>query len=146
MHRTLIPKIIEEAKPENMACLEHVMIDMVDCLKIVDHDMYKHVEHKLYRMVYGNHLSAELAHKWVSKMKNKDGTTGPHWTMEQTNAYAGTHDKNDWYAVMNMMYSDHYNPKFDTTTYVELARDWINDADVEEGKTLRYYMHVVCEE
>lgn len=146
MHRILIPKIIEEAKPENMECLEHVMIDMIDYLKVVDHDMYKHVEHKLYKMAYGNHLNKELAHKWVSKMKNKDGTTGPHWTYEQTSVYAGVHDKNDWYAIMNMIYSDHFSPKFDTNTYIELAKDWITDSDIEEGKALRYYTYVVCEE
>lgn len=120
--------------------------NMIDCLKILDHDMYKHVEYKLYKMVYGEHLSKELAHKWVSKMENKDGTRGAHWTMEQTDQYAGTHNKCDWYAVMNMIYSDYYSPKFDTATYIELAKDWINDADVEEGKTLRYFMHVVCDE
>lgn len=146
MHRILIPKIFEECKPENMECIQHTMIDMIDCLKLIDHDMYERVEHKLYKMVHGEHLSKELAHKWVSKMENKDGTHGAHWTMEQTDQYAGTHNKCDWYAVMNMVYSDYYNPKFDTTTYIELARDWINDSDVGEGKTLKYYLHVVCDE
>jgi hypothetical protein len=43
-----------------------------------------------------------------------------------------------------MVFSDYYNPKFDTNTYVELANDWIDDEDVGEGKTLKYYMYVVC--
>lgn len=146
MHKVLIPKIFEEAKPENMECIEHVMIDMIDCLKIMDHDMYERVEYKLYKMVYGEHLSKELACKWVSKMENKDGTHGEHWTIEQTSQYAGAYNKYDWYAVMNMMYSDHYNTKFDVNTYIELARDWLNDKDVGEGKTLDYYLHVVCKE
>lgn len=30
-------------------------------------------------------------------------------------------------------------------SYVELAKDWISDKDVGDGKTLKYYMCVVCE-
>ena len=76
-------------------------------------------------------------------MENKDGTKGQHWSVDQTSQYAGEFNKWDWYAVMNMMYSDYYNQKFDTNTYVELAKDWLNDKDVGYGKTLKYYMLVV---
>lgn len=145
MHRVLIPKIIENGKHEDMVCLEKIMIEMVDKLKLIDHDTYKSVEYKLYKMVYGEHLNKELAHKWVSKMKNKDGTLGGHWTYEQTVQYAGNYDKYDWYAILNMMYSDYYNPRFDVSTYVDLAKDWFSDKDAEEGKTLNYYLHVVCD-
>lgn len=146
MHRTLIPKIFEECKPENMACIQHTMIDMIDWLKLMDHASYKRVENKLYKMVYGEHLNEELAHKWVSCMKNKDGTEGQHWSIEQTTQYAGTHNKYDWYAVMNMIYSDFYNPKFDVATYVELAKDWIDDVDIGEGKTFKYYLYITNKE
>lgn len=146
MHRVLIPKIIEHGTPEDMRCLEHILTELIDNLRISDHAEYERIEYKLHKLVHGEHLSEELAHKWVSKMKNKDGTHGEHWTIEQTNQSAGTHCKYDWYAVLNMMYSDYYNPKFDMSTYVELARDWINDVDVGDGKTLKYYLHVVCHE
>ena len=146
MHRVLIPKIIKSENPEDMRCLETLMLAMIDKLYVLDHDEYLRVEHKLYKRVYGKHLNEELAHEWVSAMKNKDGTRGEHWTIEQTSQYAGQHNKYDWYAVLNMMYSDYYNPKFDTSTYIELARDWLSDPDVEEGKTLNYYRHVVKEE
>lgn len=146
MHKVLIPKIIDNGNHEDMVCLEHIMIDMIDTLKVTDYKKYKHIEHKLHKLVYGNHLSKELAQKWVSNMENKDGTIGPHWTYEQTNQYAGACDKNDWYAIMNMMYSDHYNSRFDIQTYIELAKDWFSDKDAEEDKTLNYYLYVVCEE
>ena len=146
MYRILIPKIVETGSADDMTCLEHIMVEMIDRLKAIDHDMYKHVEHKLYKMVHGEHLNKELAHKWVSKMENKDGTKGPHWSFEQTSQYAGNIDKYDWYAIMNMMYSDYCNSRFDTTTYVELAKDWFGDKDVDNGKTLNYYLHVVCDE
>ena len=77
-------------------------------------------------------------------MKNKDGTVGEHWSYEQTSTLAEKHNKCDFYAVLNMVYSDYYNPRFDTNTYVALARDWLDDKDVGEGKTLKYYMYVVC--
>lgn len=145
MHRILIPKIIAEGSHADMECLEHLMIKMIDELRITDHAEYEHIEHKLYKLVYGEHLNEELSHRWVSAMKNKDGTHGEHWTIEQTTQSAGAYCKYDWYAVLNMMYSDYYNPKFDLSTYIELAKDWINDSDVGEGKTLKYYLHVVCD-
>ncbi len=145
MHKILIPKIIESGTPEDMECLEEMMIKMIDHLKIIDHDMYENIEHKLYKLVYGSHLSKELAYKWVSKMENKDGTHGEHWSMEQTSQYAGSHDVNDWYAVLNMVYSDYYNPNFNTNTYIELAKDWLEDEDIEHNKLLKYYFYVVCD-
>jgi len=47
---------------------------------------------------------------------------------------------------MNMIYSDYYNPKFDTETYLMLTMDWLNDVDVGACKTLKYYMYVAMGE
>ena len=52
-------------------------------------------------------------------------------------------DPLDFYAAIHMMYSDYYQPKFDTDTYAVIVKDWLNDKDVGDGKTLKYYMHVV---
>ena len=52
------------------------------------------------------------AKAWTAKMENEDGTTGAHWTMEQTDAVAnitGVHVKPcTWWTAMNVMYSDYY--------------------------------------
>lgn len=60
-------------------------------------------------------------------MSNKDGTHGPHWSIEQTRQVQRERniaaDEWDFYAILNMMYSDYYNPKFDTGTYIDLAKD-----------------------
>lgn len=144
MHRKLIRDIIETKDDSIMRDLECMVIDMLDKLKVSNHDEYKEIEYKMYKLVHGEHLDKELAHKWVSSMTNKDGTKGEHWTMEQTNPYAGNLNKCDFYAVLNMMYSDYYNPKFDTNTYIELAKCWLNDEDISNDKTLKYYMFVVC--
>lgn len=144
MHiKGMIKQIVEHGKPEDMECLAEMLTDLVYDLKHTDPGYYNALEYKLHKMAYGEHLTEEMAHHWVSEMQNKDGTHGPHWTMEQTNQYAGRHNHCDFFAVLNMMYSDYYNPKFDANTYIDMARDWLDDPDVPTGKTLKYYMRVV---
>lgn len=145
MHRKLIKEIVQNKDKIRMEELECIVICMMDEIKKTDHDLYKRIEYKLYKLVYGEHLNEELAHKWVNKMENKDGTIGEHWTIEQTTQYAASHNKYDWYVAMNMAYSDYYNTSFDVATYVQLAKDWLADKDVGEGKILKYYFYVVCD-
>lgn len=143
MHRKLISQIIEQGTSDNMHKLEEIMCKTIDKLKMNDHDAYKEIEYELYKIVHGRHLNEDLAKEWVAKMIHKDGTHDEHWTIDQTQQYNDKHDKYEWYAIMNMMYSDHYTSKFSTNDYVELTKDWFNDPDAHEGKTLRYYMLVV---
>ena len=143
MYKNLIKKIIENGRQTDIEYLECLLDDFVHDLKTENYTKYKSIELDLYKMAYGEHLNEELALEWVSEMENKDGTKGQHWSVDQTSQYAGEFNKWDWYAVMNMMYSDYYNQKFDTNTYIELAKDWLNDKDVGDGKTLKYYMLVV---
>ena len=145
MHKKLIKQLVKNEKQEDMEYLEYLLDTMICELKELNKTKYDEIEFELYRRVYGDHLNEELAKKWVAKMKNKDGTTGEHWSFEQTSQYVGSFDKNDWYAVLNMMYSDYYTSKFDTSVYVELAKNWLDDEDVGKGKTLKYYMFVVCD-
>lgn len=145
MHAELIKEIVakrNQISPEELECVMHHMLDEI---KRCDKDLYKKIEYKMYRMVYGNHLNEELAKKWVSEMVNKDGSIGEHWSKSQTDQYADNFNKCDWYVAMNMMFSDYFNPKFDIQTYVDLAKDCLNDKDAEDGKLLKYYMFVVCE-
>lgn len=144
MHKKLIKEIIAKNSKVDMEELEELVIEAMCELKEKDYAVYKHIEYKLYKLVYGEHLNEELATKWVEHMENKDGTRGEHWTKFQTDQYASNYNKWDWYATMNMIYSDYYNPKFDTTTYIELAKDFIADKDAGEGKVLNYYLHIVC--
>ena len=82
-------------------------------------------------------------------MKNKDGSCGPHWTWEQVAQVVRDKglkvDLSDFYASLNMVYSDYYSAKFDLSHYIELALDWMSDSDVGEDKLLNYYFFVVCE-
>lgn len=144
MHKMLINKILESHKSEDMENLKELIFDMFDTIKMYDYDEYKDMELELYKMIYGEHLNEDLARKWVSNMENKNGTRGEHWSVEQTDQYAGSHNRWEWYACMNMMFSDYYNPKFNTDDYITMANNWISDKDVPSGKTLRYYFYVVC--
>lgn len=94
------------------------------------------------------HLSKADAESWVSRMKNSDGTIGAHWTFEQTQDVAKqrniTCDPNDFWAVMNMMYSDYCQvakrQSVDTPGfYADMAKAFIEDADAADGKAYLYW-------
>lgn len=94
------------------------------------------------------HLSKADAESWVSRMKNSDGTVGAHWTLEQTQDVAKqrniTCDPNDFWAVMNMMYSDYCQvakrQSVDTPGfYADMAKAFLEDADAADGKAYLYW-------
>lgn len=142
-----IRHIIESGKREDMEKLTYIVDELLEELKEKDEHEYKHIAYKVHKIAYGGHLGRELAEKWCMEMENKDGSHGSHWTWEQTEEvrkqYAPQQEASDFYAVMNMVYSDYYNQRFDTATYIQLALDWLNDKDVGGCKTLKYYYKIV---
>lgn len=81
-------------------------------------------------------------------MVNADGTKGCHWTLEQTQDVAKqrniTCDPNDFWAVMNMMYSDYCQvakrQSVDTPGfYADMAKAFLEDADAVDGKAYLYW-------
>ena len=94
------------------------------------------------------HLSKADAESWVSRMKNSDGTVGAHWTFEQTQDVAKQRNincnPNDFWAVMNMMYSDYCQvakrQSVDTPGfYADMAKAFLDDADAADGKAYLYW-------
>lgn len=94
------------------------------------------------------------AKAWTARMENEDGTTGPHWSMGQTDAVAnvaGVHvDKLTFWACLNMMYSDYYSvaAKYGLDRlefYADLAKAFLMDKDAggPEEKMAGYYHGVV---
>lgn len=95
--------------------------------------------------------------KWVAGMQNEDGTTGGHWTVDETTeaAHAAGIRLDDispacWHTAMNMMYSDYFGAasKFGVAKpafFAELARDflWDKDAGGPAAKLAGYYSGVV---
>lgn len=93
-------------------------------------------------------MNKEMAEEWTSKMKNEDGTKGPHWKMEQVKqimAQKGI-DANpfEFFAILNAMYSDYCAvlKKHGVNTmdmYVDLACAFLNDSDAISNKATMYY-------
>lgn len=95
-------------------------------------------------------FTQKTARKWVERMENEDGTTGAHWTKEQTEAVRKASGREYpaciWWAAMNMCYSDYYGvavkhgvnkPEF----YADLADAFLDDKDADgaEEKISAYY-------
>jgi hypothetical protein len=125
--------------PDEMSTLEDLF---EDAFEAASPHVQKHIYHKLHRLAYGPHLSRQMADEWTAHMHNKDGSSGPHWSYDQTSQHAEERNKEDFYAVLNMMYSDYFSPSFTQQQYITLARDFIDDKDGPEDKTLKYYCEI----
>ena len=97
-------------------------------------------------------FTQEEAKEWTSAMQNVDGTTGPHWTLEQTNQIMTQRgincDPAEFYAAMNMVYSDYSKvaKKLNVSNidfYAEIAKAFLDDQDAAPDKLARYYEFVV---
>jgi len=114
---------------------------------------------KAYEVEHGPHFNEEYAHKAVSKMENEDGTRGPHWSIDETTALANQYgislntkfNRFDWFVALNMVYSDYYKVIVSATNsnnvkhFIEFAKAWINDKDIDEGKMWYYYVYIMCD-
>lgn len=113
-----------------------------------------------HEAMYGPHFNEECALKAVSKMENEDGSRGEHWSLEETTSIANQYginlkgekyNKYDWYVALNMICSDYYRAVVTMTSsdhikyFVELAKAWLNDKDIEEGKMWYYYCYIMCD-
>lgn len=101
---------------------------------------------------YAPEFTKRIAEEWTARMENADGTRGPHWTMEQTSQVMKQRgincDAAEFYAAMNMMYSDYCmearkfgvdKPEF----YADMAKAFLDDKDAGEDKLARYYECIV---
>lgn len=115
----------------------------------------------MYEAINGPHFDEEHARYAVEGMENEDGTKGPHWTVEETTSVANQmginlksekHNKWDWYVAMNMIYSDYYKAvvamtgSANTKHFAELAKAWLCDKDIDEGKMWHYEEMRRCED
>lgn len=97
-------------------------------------------------------LDRQTAEKWVSEMQNSDGTSGQHWTFDQSKQVMTQRkidcDPVQFYAALNAVYSDFYgvakkhgvsNIEF----FADLAKAWLDDKDAVPDKAAAYYEYVV---
>lgn len=116
-------------------------------------------EHKTnnYSMGHANSdmddpMTRDLAASWTKKMKNADGSTGPHWTMDQANQIMEQMkiqcDEVEFFVVLNMMYSDYCKvaKRYNCSTvefYASMAKAFLNDEDAQPNKLMKYYECIV---
>ena len=141
MHNTLIQKASEEQ-------IKSFTANVLNRVKSYDKEMYDELEMELYKEIYGCHFNDWLLDYALASMINEDGSSGGHWTLDQTNQVARQYDINfdtfneyDWNYVMNMIYSDYYGAvSNDVSSYVKLAKKFLMDKDSPKGKAYYYYM------
>ena len=127
--------------------LREFIDDALGMIKETNDELYETLETYLYKEIHGCHFSDWLLQKATKYMANEDGTTGAHWTVEQTNAVARQNgitfekfNEYDWNYVMNMIYSDYYGAiSNDVSSYYKMAKKFLEDKDAKEGKALTYY-------
>lgn len=99
-----------------------------------------------------HHMSRSMAERWAMGMQNADGTTGPHWNMEQSKqvmAQRGIEcDPVEFWLALNMMYSDYVSTAKELGVnsidfYSKMAKAFLDDSDAMPGKLARYYEYVV---
>ena len=100
----------------------------------------------------------EIYKSWMHKMKNADGTTGPHFSAEQINKIYNEEkikekgvEKEDFEIVLNMLYSDYCkvlkeNGMNSQKLYADLAVAFIKDEDAQKHKILRYALFIAGNE
>ena len=101
----------------------------------------------------GEKLTREDAESWVEHMENADGSTGPRWSMEQTNQIVAQRSLEGspllWWVALNATYSDLCKvfKKLginNVDAYVDVAKAfWMEDKDAVSDKLLAYYNSVV---
>ena len=141
MHKQLL-KVASESQ------LREFIDDAMGMIKETHEDLYDDLEMYLYKEIYGKHFSDWLLDKATKSLVNEDGSVGAHWTLEQTTRVAKQYDitfdsfnEYDWNYVMNMIYSDYYGAiPNDVSSYVKVAKKFLEDKDGKEGKAFCYYM------
>ena len=115
------------------------VVEAIEDMKERDKDAYYKSYFTVHESIFGKHFSEELVKRAVSKMVNADGTSGEHWSMQQTSALASSNgvnaNKYDFYYVMNMLYSDYCEViGGDANTYLKMAKAYLDDPDASKDK------------
>lgn len=144
-YKELIKKYIDHASEYDMEMLTHKTDKFVEEVREKHPEMVDKFLMKI-DLILNPNFTKETAEYAVSKMKNKDGTTGEHWNYDTTTKVleAKGYDFKpcDWYYTLNMVYSDFYKQGRSDDTYVEMAYDFLADVDGAENKAKKYYKYV----
>lgn len=149
-------KLIDSVVKDGKMTKEDAITHLVEALenRVNPEDEF----HEIYEAAYGKMITKELAEKWIrcmtppSTSNHKDGMRWEYDTAIELGNKVGVSwndiSKIDWWVVLNMMYSDHYESAAsmsiaDPMFYGHMAKDWLMDDDVAENKLYNYYFYVV---
>lgn len=139
-------KLIDEyGRDGDIETMEHLTKKIDHFVEDVREKHPDMVEHFLIKvdLLLNPHFTKETSKYAVSKMQNKDGSVGEHWSRETTDKVLESKGYNfnhcDWYYVLNMMYSDYYKSGRSDETYIELACDFLSDKYAPHDKAKKYY-------
>lgn len=138
-----LESLISSIRKENKIPSDDIIICLVNHIDNCDDDCRKEIYVKMYHKAYGDNLTKEIAHEWVHTFRVTDGSEREHgekWTYEQTIDVGNrigidwnVLSKIDWYVVMNMEYSKHYDTakaygnESDPVWFAHIAKDeWCN--------------------
>lgn len=98
-------------------------------------------------------ISLDEAKQWTNRMQNEDGTSGPHWTIDQAKQIMAQRNLSisptEFWVAINIIYSD-FSPVAkkhglggSLDFYVDMAKAFLNDKDAAPNKLSNYYNHIV---
>ncbi len=109
---------------------------------------WKEYNREMYNATYpedkGGRATEDMLKQWVHAVKQ-------HWTMEQTTAVAKQHNVTfddftecEFWAIMNVAYSDFADVFPDVPTFIKYSCNWLIDEDsyCPAEKLYRYYHYV----
>lgn len=125
------------------------------------HDMGDEMTHRKGGRMSGyatreddTYLTKEMAYEWTSNMENEDGTTGPHWSLDQAKQVMAQKEIDgsplEFWVALNATYSDLCKvfKKYGISNmdaYVDFAKAfWLNDKDAVRDKLAAYYEYIVA--
>lgn len=142
--KKLLTQLLSE--PDKKEDFIELVSHMLETVKHVDERMYNCLVLKLHTEMYGHHFSEYMAKHAVKEMRNADGTTGEHWSLEQTTNLMKQMGLNynvyDWYYALNMLHSDASRIfKNDTSLYANYASAvYFKDIDGDDSKLFNQYV------
>lgn len=140
-YREIVNDFVNSEDPVDMVKLTEITEKFIDEVKDTNPDLVHRfmMKLKMYKHPFKNRERAEYA---VGCLKNEDGSTGEHWDYDTTSKIAekyGIESKPKFYYVLNMVYSDFYEPGKPDSEYVKEALKFIGDKDAPYDKVERYY-------
>lgn len=144
-------KMLKEALNQGYEGMDEIAEEIFEHLKEQDECKYWKMYFKIHEATEGKKLDETMATSWVNSMK----PYGEHWTKEQTDSVREKQgfsvEEFDFYAAMNMVYSDYYkaietdemSEEEKLNAYIKLAYYFIKDEDFGDNKMYEYYKTIV---